>query len=59
MHGKAHNRTGHEGQGEEYIYIYILFLTWEVDGVEWSRPRTNRSTPKKDHGVHLQEQHKN
>jgi hypothetical protein len=46
-YGKSENRIGHEGQSEGYMYIYLLSFTWEVDRVERSRPRTNRSTPKK------------
>jgi hypothetical protein len=37
MQGKAHIRTDHKGQSDEYLPIYILSLTWELDGVEWSR----------------------
>jgi hypothetical protein len=48
MYGKSHNRTDYEVQGAEHMYIYIISLTWELDGEAWSRPRTDRSTPKKD-----------
>jgi len=47
MYGKSHSRTGHEGQGERYMYIYTISLTWELDGFACSRPGTDRSTPKK------------
>jgi len=46
MKVKAHIRTGHEGQREEYMYIYILSLTSYLDAVEWSTPRIGSSTLK-------------
>jgi hypothetical protein len=46
--GKANIRTGHESQGEDYMYIYTLSLTSELDSVEKSTPRTARSIPQKD-----------
>jgi hypothetical protein len=46
--GKVNIRTGHESQGEEYMYIYTLSLTSEIDAVEMSTPRTDRSIPQKD-----------
>ena len=48
IYGKSHNRTGHEGQGDEYMYIYTISLTWELDGFELSRPPTGCFAPKKD-----------
>ena len=45
---KARIRTGHEEQREEYMYIYILSLTSDLDAVEWSTPRIGCSNLKKD-----------
>ena len=36
-------------------YVYSLPLTWELDEVESSRPRTDRSTHMKGHGAHCTE----
>jgi hypothetical protein len=41
-------RTGHEGQGEEYMYIYTLSLTSDLDAFERSTPRIDYSNLKKD-----------
>jgi hypothetical protein len=38
----------HEGQGEEYMYIYTHSLPSDLNAFEWSTPRIGRSTLKKD-----------
>ena len=45
---KAQIRTSHEGQGEQYVYIYTLSLKSDLDAVEWSTAGNGCSTLKKD-----------